>query len=106
MAKIILINPCHRHVKDATSVAMVMPPLGLAYLAAVLLKNNHEVQIIDANLLGIRSERIVDNFSFKPDVVGISVSIVSYKEAMKCARQIKSVYAHTPLLFGGLTVHL
>ena len=100
MAKIVLINPFCRDVKGTTSAVLIMPPLGLAYMAAVLLQHNHEVQIIDANLLDIRSERIVDNFSFKPDIVGISVNIVSYKETMKCAREIKSVYAHTPLLFG------
>lgn len=80
MAKIILINPYCKHLKGTTSVATIMPPLGLAYLAAVLLKNNHDVQIIDANLLAIRSERILSNFSFKPDIVGISINIVSYKD--------------------------
>ena len=101
MAKIVLINPFCRDVKGTTSAVLIMPPLGLAYMAAVLLKHNHEVQIIDANLSGIGPERIVENFSFKPDIVGISVNIVSYKEAMKYAARIKFAYTHTPLLFGG-----
>jgi len=80
---------------------LTMPPLGLAYLAAVLLKNNHQVQVIDAHLLNIRSENIADAFSFQPDIVGISTNIVSYHEAARCAERVKSIYAEVPILFGG-----
>jgi radical SAM superfamily enzyme YgiQ (UPF0313 family) len=101
MARVILINPYYREARGTTSMGIITPPLGLAYMASVLLKNSHKVQIIDANLLDIRSERITDNFLFRPDIVGISNSITSYKEAVRCAEKIKPAYPDASVLFGG-----
>ena len=100
MVKIILINPSPKYAKGINK-ATIPPPLGLAYLAAVLQKNNHQVQIIDALILGIESEKIADSFAFQPDLIGISVNIVTYGGAIKCAEQLKHSYPDTPIVFGG-----
>jgi radical SAM superfamily enzyme YgiQ (UPF0313 family) len=100
MAGIILINSYPQYARGINE-TMVTPPLGLAYLAAVLEKNNHQVQIIDANILRIKSEKIASSFVFKPDLIGISVNIVNYREAIECAALLKSSYPNTPIIFGG-----
>jgi len=101
MARVVLISPCCRDVKGSTSLALIIPPIGLTYLAAVLERNNHEVQIIDANLSNIRHEKIIDHFIFKPDLVGLGVNLLTFKEALNCARQIKFRYPDIPIVFGG-----
>ena len=100
MAGIILINSYPQYARGINE-ATVTPPLGLAYLAAVLEKDNHRVQIIDANILRIKSEKIASSFVFKPDLIGISVNIVNYRESIECATLLKSAYPNTPIIFGG-----
>lgn len=100
MANIILINPYPEYAKGINS-ATVTPPLGLAYLAGVLEKNKHRVQIVDAQILGITPEKIAANFLFRPELIGISVNIITYKGAVKCANHLKSLYPDTPIVFGG-----
>lgn len=100
MAKIILINPYPKYAKGIDEI-IITPPLGCAYLAAVLKKNDHETQIIDANILQIDSNEIRSTFKFKPDLIGISVNIITYKAAIECARYLKSLYQNVPIIFGG-----
>lgn len=100
MAKIVLINPFTPYAEGINR-ATITPPLGLAYLAAVLEKNHHQIQIIDANILEIVPDQITNHFHFAPDVVGLSVNIVGYRGAVECAKQIKSVYPGIPIIFGG-----
>lgn len=101
MARVVLISPSCKDAKGSTSLALTVPPLGLAYLAAVLEENNHQVQIIDANLSGIGYESIADYFAFKPDIVGLGVNLLTFKEALRCAKHIKSIHPDVPILFGG-----
>ena len=100
MADILLLNPCIVQAQGINN-ATITPPLGLAYLAAVLEKDGHRVQIIDANILGIPAREICRHVSFKPDLVGISVNIVSYQGGLECARAIKSCYLDVPIMLGG-----
>jgi len=100
MAKIIFINPNTQYARGVNK-SVVTTPLGLAYLAAVLEKNQHETQIIDANILCIGPEKITDSFNFKPDLIGISANIISYRGAVECAKHIKTSYPGTPIVFGG-----
>jgi hypothetical protein len=56
--KFLLINPPNKIYRSDIDKAVL--PLGLAYLAAVLLKDNHDVKIIDAVI-----EDIKNQFEFK-----------------------------------------
>ena len=100
MAKIVLINPCPG-VAHGINEATLTPPLGLAYLAAVLEKNGHTVRIIDAHILGSTADKITAYFDGRPDLIGISANIVTYRGAIACATQCKKVYRDTPIVFGG-----
>lgn len=67
------------------------PPLGLAYIGAVLEKNGYEVKIFD---LTLSPETSLDNkmkeiVEFFPNVVGISAMSHSYDNAIKIAEYLK-----------------
>ncbi len=78
MANILFVNPSVIYAVGVNN-ATITPPLGLAYLAAVLEKDAHRVKIIDANILGILPPEMPLHLSFKPDLVGISVNSISYQ---------------------------
>jgi len=100
MADILLVNPCIANTVGVNN-ATITPPLGLAYLAAVLEKDGHRAQIIDANILGIPARKISRHLSFRPHLIGISVNIISYQGGLAFARALKSIYPDVPLIFGG-----
>lgn len=84
--KILLISPPYTLMKGR--IKRAVPPLGLAYIAAVLEKNGYTVKIIDAALEGFYAEEQVNKNhyrygltyseliqhmqQFKPDIVGVS----------------------------------
>ena len=73
-------------------------PLGLCYIAAVLMEQGHEVKIIDRYVLGINQDVAEVNQSmceeieiFEPDIIGFSTytpAIYDTISAIKAARQI------------------
>ncbi len=101
MAHFIFVNPSTRDSKGATSLALTMPPIGLAYLAAAIESRGHSVQIIDANREGISSGDIGDYVSRKPDVIGITANILTIKVAVLYAEALKRAYPQAQILLGG-----
>lgn len=99
----------------------IVPPLGLAYIAAVLEKENHEVKILDCLALSWREpvkvkrgKDMVSRLSptsgfiarymreFKPQVVGISNLVApTEKETLRLAREIKKLFPRVPVVVGG-----
>jgi len=82
--KILLINP------PAGSIYYMLrlktPPLGLAYVAAVLKQANHQVKIIDLNVESIDYQTLpYSDF----DLVGISVDTMRYPISLKIAEAAK-----------------
>jgi anaerobic magnesium-protoporphyrin IX monomethyl ester cyclase len=82
--KILLINP------PAESIYYILrlktPPLGLAYVAAVLKQANHQVKIIDLNVESVDYQTLpYSDF----DLVGISVDTTRYPIALKIAEAVK-----------------
>jgi len=80
-----------------------MPCIGLAYIAAVLEKNNVEVQVIDdfAENIGISGilERIK---SFRPDIVGISCLTPSAYASYKLSEAIRNYDKNIRIVYGNL----
>jgi radical SAM superfamily enzyme YgiQ (UPF0313 family) len=92
-------------------------PLGLAYLAGVLLENGHEVHVIDCQgeckkpridegLYTYRlSASTIQNRlrSFNPDFVGISCLFSSrFRSVLEIARIVKQVDRSIPVIVGGI----
>ena len=96
--KILLIQPPPRHI---TNESVVVPPLGLAYLAAVLEKANYNVKILDAFALQLSwndFETQVRNE--KPDLIGFSgmspVIDTTFKAAKVCRKYSKYIVMGGP----------
>ncbi len=92
---VLLINPLVQGVYDAIDIKL--PPLGLAYIAAVLREKGHTVKIIDLNvednLWEVLSER-------EWGLAGISCDTSRYPVAMEIAKQIKKYYS-CKIIMGG-----
>ena len=100
MTQVILINAYHKAARGINE-ATITPPLGLAYLAAVLERGGHKVQLIDAQVMGSSPEEIPGYFNFTPDLVGISANIVTYRGAIACANAVKVCFPAIPVILGG-----
>ena len=77
------------------------PPLGLAYLAAVLERENHEVKILDGWVQNLDEELEKTLNNFNPDLIGLTGLTVDIKEAFVLADKIKSLKPEVLLVFGG-----
>jgi radical SAM superfamily enzyme YgiQ (UPF0313 family) len=79
-----------------------MPPLGLAYLAAVLDKNNYFVSVIDAYLYNYSLNQLETEIQkIKPDVIGITSNIYTAKFDIITAHFIKRKFPHITIIMGG-----
>jgi len=66
------------------------PPLGVLYCAGVLMKDGVEVSVLDQAARGFSSPQVLKWVKKEdPDILGFSVLITSYKEALNLARQAK-----------------
>lgn len=101
MAQFLFINPSTRAIKGATSVALTMPPMGLAYLAAVVESRGLSARIIDANLEQISPEDIVPLVKEPPRFIGLPVNILTIKMAVTYAVKLKQAFPNALVLMGG-----
>lgn len=86
------------------AIACVMPPIGLASIAAVLEKAGHTVDIIDGALDAHLSnselaQQILEN---QPDFVGFSAVTVAFNDAYDVCQKIKGANASVKTVFGGV----
>lgn len=78
------------------------PPLGLAYLAAVLETKNHKVIILDGWI-----QNLDDNFlkktiaEFEPKLIGLTGLTVNIIQTFEMAEKIKQEFPQIPIIFGG-----
>jgi anaerobic magnesium-protoporphyrin IX monomethyl ester cyclase len=88
--KVLLIQPNYRKIyayAEKKEITPIFPPLGLAYIAAVLKKNHVEVNILEANandLSDLQIEQYVKEYS--PDFVGITSTTSLIEEAHQIAK--------------------
>ena len=66
----------------------VVPPLGLMYIAAVLEKAGHAVQIYDADP-EYEANIIKEIKEFNPDLIGLSFLTVAYQRAFGLCKVLK-----------------
>ncbi len=91
--KVLLINPNYRNVykyveKEST---MIQPPLGLAYIAAVLRENGFEVKILDLAALDLSLEEAKSEIEkVNANIVGITAATNTIEEAYKIAEATKN----------------
>jgi radical SAM superfamily enzyme YgiQ (UPF0313 family) len=82
-------------------VVSVQQPLGLAYLAAVLQRDGHQVRVIDAAVLNLSDEQIAGEVrQFHPHLIGITTLTPRYRIALSLASKLKAEF-DVPILIGG-----
>jgi len=80
----------------------LFPPLGLAYLAAVLEQNDFEVRIMDCPVCEMDHEKLrADLASFEPTLVGIASMTATIPSALKSARVAKEACPDAKVIMGG-----
>ena len=104
MKKILLIYPpssLEEEFSELEEVGNYQQPLGLAYLAAVLEKKGHQVNIIDAPPLCFSVNRVLEEIKkINPDIIGISAMTPTFYKAKELAEKIKQI-SKTPIIIGG-----
>ena len=78
-------------------------PFFLAYAAAVLEQEEHEVLLVDGIAEGIEEDEFISRVEkFGPDVVVLEVSTISIEVDLACARDVRSVCPDAKIVFCGL----
>lgn len=119
--KVLLINPPGKcYLKKDGSLGErkhCTPPLGIAYLAANLLRNSYEVEVLDILAEGYHNEQFKDPFIIygldldvviervkraKPDLIGLSLLFSNrVNESYEIIRAIKQELPGVPIVIGG-----
>jgi anaerobic magnesium-protoporphyrin IX monomethyl ester cyclase len=80
----------------------LFPPLGLAYMAAVLEQNAFEVKIIDCPVCQINHEKLkAELAAYDPTIVGIGSMTPTIVSALKSAQVAKEACPDAKVLMGG-----
>lgn len=101
--KVLLMRPnCTGNKKDT----YITFPLGIGYIAAVLKKEGHEVQILDLTIEDVNYEVVKEIILyFNPDVIGISALSYMYVQVKWLAAYLKKITPSTIILGGHLSNH-
>ncbi|MHA1264599.1 MAG: B12-binding domain-containing radical SAM protein [Candidatus Helarchaeota archaeon] len=98
MTNILLIRP-----KIRIPIAQSNPPLGLGYLAAVLRKHGHQVNLLDCAIIKESYKQIRSRVKkINPDIVGITALSSYYNEMRRLARILQPL--NIPIILGGVHV--
>jgi anaerobic magnesium-protoporphyrin IX monomethyl ester cyclase len=82
----------------------IVPPLGLAYLAAVLEENGYDVRIFDCSI-GISLSQLMDYLKeYQPDVVGITSTTPAFHDARGTAEGVRQILSKAVIVLGGAHV--
>ncbi len=108
--RVLLLNPPYEKDKifrkSMKNLGAVLPPLGIAYIAAVLEKDRHTVKIIDGPAMATVldygfSELGKDIHEFQPEIIGLSASTSQVDYAKKTITIIKEVVPNAIIILGG-----
>lgn len=106
-ADVLLVNPAFSKekqygfkVKELGNIAS--PPLGLAYIAAVLLEKGFSVTIIDANAENLSSDEVAERARVVgAKIVGVTATTPMIDSAFDLAKSVKRTLPEAIIVFGG-----
>jgi len=76
--------------------------IGLAYIAAVILKAGHEVELLDIEGYRYTNEEVLEKIkNSNCDLIGIGTLITGYKYVKGLVNEIKKIKPNVPLIIGG-----
>lgn len=76
-----------------------VPPLGLAYITAILKRSRIEAKIVDLNVENVELNKYLSRE--KPEVIGISSIVTNASEALEIAKKSKKILPHSFVVMGG-----
>jgi anaerobic magnesium-protoporphyrin IX monomethyl ester cyclase len=103
--KVLLVNPPWWNKPKSlwSGISGVLPPLGLGYLASMLLKNNIDAEILDLNAFQQPPEAVADFLKGKKyDWVGITATTNLVPSAKKLAQAVRANAPESKILMGGV----
>lgn len=107
MARILLIQaPLSReelYAQGASHTVCILPPLGLAYIAAFLQQHGHECRIIEGAAEPVGMDEIC-RVASEYDMVGVTVLSPYAKRAMELVRALRDSGLELPVVVGGAHV--
>lgn len=90
--------------KSMKAVINLIPPLGLAYLAAVLEKARIDVSITDGSRGLSLAQVMAELKARQPDIVGISSTTPTFLDAIELARAVRQAFPKAITVLGGAHV--
>lgn len=98
--KVILILP---YVENAPKISTTLyPPMGLLYLAACIENIVDNVTVLDANVLEMSVEQVLEYSKVKEaDVIGLSINMMTENVSLEIASEIRKRSPHIFLIAGG-----
>ncbi|MBU1912180.1 MAG: B12-binding domain-containing radical SAM protein [Candidatus Omnitrophica bacterium] len=106
--KIALIFPSYRSVEDPVSLKEtkehlgIIPPLSLAYVAAILEKAGCLVELIDASALNLTKDQVVDKVNkFNPNFLGFTSTTIDFQHTLEWINYLKKK-TNIPIIIGGI----
>lgn len=106
--KVALIFPAYQDSSDIVSLKEnkkhigKIPPLSLAYVAAILEAHKVEVRIIDASVFDMDKEQVVQSLKeFAPDLVGFTLATYHFHNNLSWIKYIKKELG-VPIVVGGI----
>jgi len=99
--KVLMINPPYSSSKYKF-IGLVAPPLGIAYIAAMLERNGVTVKILDSPALDIGHETVKKEIqSYSPDIVAVTSVTPTIESALKTAQISKKACPNAITVLGG-----
>jgi radical SAM superfamily enzyme YgiQ (UPF0313 family) len=90
-------NVCRQNSREGA----ILPPLGIAYLAAIMEEEHHQVKIIDANALRLTVKEVIEEArTFNPGIISFSLVTPNFHVDLEWIRVVKSACKATVIVGG------
>lgn len=98
--RVLLLAPYPEKMKNVSTTQY--PPLGILYIGGAIRDLVTDLMILDANVLKLSKDETINRvIDFQPDIIGISVNIVTAEVARDLANEIKNIIPEVLLIAGG-----
>jgi len=102
MKTLLVQPPISSKVETYSAAQMVVPPLGLAYLAAMLEGKGYPVEILDAPAFDMNFNQVSKELERrKPGLIGITATTATIPEALETVEVAKKILPDTVTAIGG-----
>ncbi len=100
--KMMLVTPPGGYFAERWSHGVMMPELGILYLAAVLEKEGFEVSVLPSHVLGMEEADVIGEVEgYKPDLVGVTCTTENRFESFRLVTRMKEACPETLTIIGG-----